>query len=76
MLKKVSKINEYFTTKMKDHNLCVSKADKGNSVVIMDRQYYVQKVNNFILSNKGTKITFNFTSCKNKIRDSIEKMNM
>jgi hypothetical protein len=48
--------------KVKDGDLIVTKADKGNSTVVMDRTAYDEKIMTFINDNSGKKIDFNF--CK------------
>lgn len=45
------RIYKTLTQKITDNNLIVSKADKGNTVVIMERNNYVQKVEEIIQSD-------------------------
>ncbi|XP_071455076.1 uncharacterized protein [Hetaerina americana] len=40
----------------KDNNLIIEKADKGNAVVVMSKEDYIEKCNNFISSNQIVKL--------------------
>jgi len=57
--------------KIKYNNLFVSKADKGNSVVVMKRSDYNTKVKVFIDTSGGKRITFNFDKFCRTVRKSI-----
>jgi len=58
--------------KIRDNNLCVSKADKGNSIVIQDRSGNDNKVMTFINDNSGKKVTFNFQNYCASVRKQIK----
>lgn len=45
--------------KIISNNLIISKADKGNCLVILDKPDYVNKVNNFLSSEDFSQINFN-----------------
>ena len=45
-------IRNIIRRKTKNENVIITKADKGNTVVILDRKVYVDKVNEFIVNNK------------------------
>lgn len=48
--------------KIRDNNLVVSKADKGNTVVIMDRTEYIEKTEDFLKSGNTIKLKKDPTS--------------
>jgi hypothetical protein len=58
--------------KMIKHNLITTKADKGNTLVIIDKDEYHQKVDDFITQNNFTKVPNNHTTKlqKKKIQPS------
>jgi len=57
---------------IKDHDLIVTKADKGNSVVILKRSDYRQKILEFLNSNNATQCdTFSFSKLNDKVRAAI-----
>jgi hypothetical protein len=47
--------------KLKQNNLIVTKADKGNTLVIIQQNDYHQKVDEFITQNQFVKIEHNYT---------------
>jgi len=63
---------------MKDHELTISKADRGNTVVVIKRSDYVAKVTDFINSNNGTRNTFNFAKycviVRRRINNSVSTL--
>lgn len=46
-------------TKIKNQNIVLSKADKGNCLVILNKDDYIQKVESFLLENNFTLLTNN-----------------
>jgi hypothetical protein len=46
---------------MKQNNPIVTKANKGNTLVIMHKNDYHQKINDFITQNQFVKIEDNYT---------------
>jgi len=61
--------------KVKDNDLCISKADKGNSIVqvIMTRIDYDRKEYEFIDQNDGKKVNFNFVKFSNSVKKCIKE---
>jgi len=57
--------------KLKDNDLCVTRADKGNPVVVMKRTEYKTKMKNFIDSNGGKLCTLNFSKFCQNVRKYI-----
>ena len=62
--------------KLKDNKLCVTRADKGNSVVVMKRTEYKTKVKNFIDSNGGKLCTLNFSKFCQTVRKYILNLSL
>jgi len=58
---------------MKDYSLCIAKADKGNSVVVMDQFTYDRKIFDFINDNNGSIVNFNFSRFSYSVRKAIVK---
>jgi hypothetical protein len=52
--------------KIKEHNLIVTKADKGNTLVIIEQNEYHQKIKDFITQNNFTKVPNNHTNKQQK----------
>ena len=60
--------------KIKSEDLVVSKADKGNTVVIMQRAEYDNKICDFLNGNKATLVTgFNFSKFNANVRKAISE---
>jgi len=59
--------------KVVSEKLVITKADKGNTVVVMDGGNYNAKVIEFIQSNGGLRINFDFSKHCREVRDSINK---
>ena len=59
-------------TKIIAEDLCICKADKGNTVVVMNRNEYNTKMMEFIESNKGVKVNFSITAFNKKVRKCID----
>jgi quinol monooxygenase YgiN len=58
--------------KMKENNLAVTKADKGNTLIVMHQDEYNQKVDEFITQNNFTKLTRDQTNTQQKaVRTAI-----
>ena len=57
--------------KVKDNHLVVTKADKGNSTVVMDRSDYDDKLLTFIQDNDGKKIDFDICKLSVDVRRCI-----
>lgn len=58
--------------KVKSNDLVVSKADKGNTVVIMNRDEYDRKINDFLNGNNANLVTgFNFSKFNATVRKAI-----
>ena len=68
----ILKTEKSIKRKMKDHDLTISRADKGNTVVVMKRSDYKAKVLDFIESNNGKKNSFNFEKYCDLIRKRIK----
>ena len=62
--------------KFKSESLYVSKADKGNTVVIMKRNEYDGKVLDFLNTNGGKQIQFNITKFSKGARKYIDMTNL
>jgi hypothetical protein len=61
-------------SKLKQNNLIVTKADKGNTLVIMQQNDYHQKVDEFITQNQFVKIEDNYTKKQqNTIKTTINQ---
>lgn len=45
---RLSKSLSSFRKKISDHNIILSKADKGNCIVLLDKNLYIEKVENFL----------------------------
>ena len=58
-------------TKIIAEDLCICKADKGNTVIVMSRNEYNTKMMEVIKSNKGVKVNFSITSFNKKVRNLI-----
>jgi hypothetical protein len=52
--------------KLEENNLMVTKADKGNTLIIMSKDEYHLKIQDFITQNTFTKIRQNYTSVQQK----------
>ena len=57
--------------RLKEENLALVKADKGNSLVLMERAAYTQRVYEFLKSSNTIEIPFSIKSINNKIRAAI-----
>jgi hypothetical protein len=71
--KLVQKIHE----KLERNNLIITRADKGNTLIIIHKDVYHQKINDFITQNKFTKIPNNHTNKQQKaIKTAINTCKM
>jgi hypothetical protein len=62
--------------KIKQHQLILTKADKGNTLVIINQEDYDRKVNEFISNNNYTKLTCDITNkLQRSIRNILNKCN-
>ena len=59
--------------KLKENNILHIKADKGNSVVLIEKQEYINRPNNFINANKFTHIEKDPT---NKFKKQIKQLKL
>jgi len=59
--------------KMKSHDLCMIKADKGNGFVIMTPPNYDAKVTEFLTNNNANQVTFNFNKFNAVVRRRISE---
>jgi hypothetical protein len=57
--------------KMKQNSLTITKADKRNTLIIIDINHYNQKIDNFITNNKYTKLNKAHTKQQKTIRTTI-----
>lgn len=61
--------------KIKENNLTVTKADKGNSTVILSKEHYVQKVDNFLEKEKPTTLKSDPTNkIQNKLKNTLKNI--
>lgn len=51
-----SYIMKQIVTKLKQNNLIITKADKGNTIVIIHRDEYIHKVETFLEDNQFTQL--------------------
>jgi hypothetical protein len=58
--------------KIRTNDLIISKADKGNSVVIMSRTDYDNKMREFINANGGERVSFDFVKFNSSVRQCIK----
>jgi hypothetical protein len=69
-------IAKQLRTKLIHNNLMVTKADKGKTVVIIDKNIYIKKVENFLTDNNFIQLTQDPTNKYQKqIQQSILKCN-
>jgi hypothetical protein len=62
--------------KIKQHQLIVTKADKGKTLVIINQEDYDRNVNEFISNNNFTKLTCDITNkLQRSIRNKLNKCN-
>lgn len=62
--------------KIKRDNLIVTKADKGNCTVIMDKQAYIEKTNDFIKQNNLTQMKNDPThKFQKQLKDTLKHIN-
>ena len=59
--------------KVEQHSLCLSKADKGNTVVVMERQHYIREMEKFLEDNNVGTINLTLTSFGEDIRKCIRE---
>lgn len=57
--------------KVKENNLIITKADKGNTIVIMDKNEYIRKTEEFIKLGPYKEINYNYT---NKFQAKIKRV--
>ena len=63
------KLKDLQKLKRKQH--ATHKRDKGNSVLLIEKQYYINKTNNFMNENKFTRIEKDLTNkCQQQIKQS------
>lgn len=67
--------------KIKSNDLVISKADKGNCLVVLDKPEYINKVNQFLSSEDFTQITTNpldrfMTKLKNTLKLTHETLTL
>ena len=67
---KENKILKQLKTKLNDNNALVMKADKGNTIVIIDKDEYTLKVNEFIKNNNITMVQIDPTADFVKVLNS------
>ena len=56
------KITDQMKEKLKDNNAIITKADKGNSIVIMSREAYDEKISDFVRNKNFTCTTKDLTT--------------
>jgi hypothetical protein len=61
-----SKLVKKLHEKLEQNNLIVTKADKGRTLIIIQKDVYNQKINDFITQNKFTKVPNNYTKKQQK----------
>ena len=66
---KENKVLKQIKTKLISNNALVTKADKGNTVVLIDKDEYLSKVNEFIVINNTIMIQ---TDPTNRVCQSFE----
>jgi hypothetical protein len=52
--------------KLEQNNLILTKADKGNTVITVQKDVYYKKINDFISQHKFTKVRNNYTNVQQK----------
>jgi hypothetical protein len=60
------KLIQNLHSKLEQNNLILTKADKGNTVIIIHKDVYHQKINDFISQHKFTKVRNNYTNVQQK----------
>ena len=69
-----ARIIKSIQTKLKDNNAMITRADKGNSIVILPTQQYETKIQNFIHNNNFHTATTDPTNTfQNQIRQTIKE---
>jgi hypothetical protein len=68
------KLIYHIKKKITDNKLIITKADKGNTLVILQKDVYNEKVKEFMIQNNFTKLTHDITSKQQRtIRSSLNK---
>jgi hypothetical protein len=69
-----SKLIKNLHDKLEQNNLIIAKADKGNTLIIIQKDVYHQKINDFITKNNFTKISNNHNNRQQKaIKNAINE---
>jgi hypothetical protein len=68
------KLIHHIKKKITDNQLIITKADKGNTLVILHKDTYNEKVKEFMIQNNFTKLTHDITSKQQRtVRNNINK---
>jgi hypothetical protein len=60
------KLIQNLQDKLEQNNLILTKADKGNTVIVVQKDVYHNKINDFISQHKFTKVRNNYTNIQQK----------